>query len=95
MGRLIYIFLALFVLLLSGCLSKTTSWTWVHPDAEYAELNREKDIDDCEEVALEQGIGRPMRLQTARSHGDWGDSNFEFCMGQRDWKLQQIEEPAQ
>lgn len=95
MNRLICIFLTLFALLMAGCLGNSSQWNWKHPDTEYAELNRQVDIDDCEKESLEMGSLTPLRHQTARPHGGWGETNFEFCMEQRGWKLQKAEKPAE
>lgn len=82
-------FLAATILWLTACTLQPGLWEWQHPDAGYAERYRERDIDECEEYALDADMdGKRHPLRQARDYGGWGDFPFEFCMQQRGWQLE-------
>lgn len=77
------------ILLFTACTPRPGLWTWHHPDPAYAEKYRARDVEECEEYALDAEMdGRRHLLRPARDYGGWGDFSFEFCMEERGWKLE-------
>ncbi len=79
--------LILCTLLLSGCLSQSRQWLWVHPDLDYVTQNRESDIALCEQEAVDLSIDGNFPEESIRPYGDWGDFIFELCMEDKGWQL--------
>ena len=86
MARIIALFCLLF---LTGCDLQPGRWTWRHDDATYAERNRARDIDECEDYAVVvKQDGKIREFRNAREYGGWGSFEFEFCMNQRGWRME-------
>lgn len=86
MARIIALFSLLF---LTGCDLQPGRWTWRHDDATYAERNRARDIDECEDYAVvAKQDGKIHELRNAREYGGWGSFEFEVCMNQRGWRME-------
>ena len=66
-------------------------WAWRRADGSYDPKQLDEDIDACEEYRRIAEMRGPFTYSFgARPRGGWGSPEFEFCMSQRDWKLQYV-----
>jgi hypothetical protein len=79
----------------SGCVHPTSTWEWRHPDQQYAQKYKARDIEQCEQYAGIENMDGPGEFHTARDYGGWGDFPFEFCMQQRGWDMELVPLDAQ
>ncbi len=87
---LIGLAVVLAAVILGGCGHALTAWVWDHPDPEYAQLYRDRDIFECEWYARDVAMDGPLHeFSNAREFGGWGNFDFEFCMNEKGWRLVQ------
>jgi hypothetical protein len=80
---------ALAALVVTACAS-SGSWAWRRADGSVDSGQLRDDIAQCEEyrqVAEQKG---PDAQFAPRAYGEWGNSSFEYCMGQKHWRLQYV-----
>lgn len=71
-------------------------WVWRQPDVPHDPKRLREDIDACEEYRKAAEARGPFGASSgARPVGGWGNANFEFCMNERNWKLQYLQAPGQ
>lgn len=86
MARILFLSSLLFLI---ACTIQPGLWTWRHADATYAERHLARDIYECEEYAQQAAANGPRyRVVNARDYGGWGNFDFEFCMQERNWRLE-------
>jgi hypothetical protein len=82
-------FIAAGVVLLAGCTLQPGQWVWSHPDADYVDRFKSRDIEKCERYAEIHHIEGPFPASgNPRGPGGWGDFDFEYCMREKGWRLE-------
>jgi len=84
-------------LLLAACSGTPRGgWEWRHPDPEYAEKNRIRDVFECDEYAETNKMGDIFdHIYAHGDYGGWGVFPFEFCMRERGWYQEYRPAPKQ
>jgi hypothetical protein len=78
------------LLWLAACAS-TGRWEWRRPDGSHDDEELRVDVHACEDYAMIADSGVTFRGSLgARPVGGWGNTSLEFCMHERNWKLEYV-----